>query len=87
MVCIDDKFCDIKERNVTIRSENQTTNIYSLGFWDIRECVTLWRLILWSLGCTRYSIMLGWNFNQAITNSVIIHVLVLSAKVHKIERL
>jgi hypothetical protein len=24
-------------------------NIRSLGFQDIRECVTLWRLILWSL--------------------------------------
>ena len=27
-------------------------NIRSLGFWDIREWVLLWRLILWSLGCT-----------------------------------
>ena len=26
-------------------------NIRSLGFWDIRECMTLWRLISWSLGC------------------------------------
>ena len=45
---IDDKFCDIRERNVTIRSEIGTTNIRSLGFRDTRECVTLWRLILWS---------------------------------------
>jgi hypothetical protein len=27
-------------------------NICSLRFLDIRENVTLWRLILWSLGCT-----------------------------------
>ena len=27
-------------------------NICSLGFRDVRECVTLWRLILRSLGCT-----------------------------------
>ena len=33
-----------------IRSEIGVTNIRSLGFWDTRECVTLWRLIL---GCTR----------------------------------
>jgi hypothetical protein len=26
-------------------------SICSLGFWDIREYVTLWRLILRSLGC------------------------------------
>ena len=51
VVCNNDKFCDIRERNVTIRSEIWTTNIYSLGFWDIRECVTLWGLTLRSLGC------------------------------------
>jgi hypothetical protein len=51
VVCIDDKFCDIRERNVTIRSGIWTMNIRSLGFRDIRECVTLWRLILRSLGC------------------------------------
>jgi hypothetical protein len=44
VVCINDKFVDIRKRNVTIRSE------ISLGFQDIRECVTLWRLILRSLG-------------------------------------
>ena len=38
VVCINDKFCDIRERNVTIRSEFSTMNIHSLGFWDIREC-------------------------------------------------
>ena len=53
VVCIHDKFHDIRERNVTIRSQIWTTKIHSLGFWDIRECVTLWWLILWSLGCTR----------------------------------
>ena len=35
MVCIYDKICDIRERNVT------TTNTCSLCFQDIRECVTL----------------------------------------------
>jgi hypothetical protein len=28
-----------------------TTSIRSLGFCDIKECVTLWRSILWSFGC------------------------------------
>ena len=51
VVCINDKIRDTRERNVTIRSEISTTNIHSLGFWDIREGVILWRLILWSLGC------------------------------------
>jgi hypothetical protein len=53
VVCITDKSRDIRERNVTIRSEIGTTNIRSLGFRDTRECVTLWGLILWSLGCVR----------------------------------
>ena len=52
VVCINDKFHDIRERNVTIRSEIWTTNIRSLGFRDIRECVALRGLILRSLGCT-----------------------------------
>ena len=52
VVCINDKFCDIRERNVTIRSEIWTTNIHFLGFRDIREWVTVWRLILRSLGCS-----------------------------------
>jgi hypothetical protein len=51
-VCNDDKIRDIRERNVIIRSEIWTMNIRSLGFWDIRERLTLWRLILISLGCT-----------------------------------
>ena len=52
VVCINDRFCDIREWNVTINSEIWTTNIHSLRFRDIRECVTLWGLILQSLGCT-----------------------------------
>ena len=51
VVCINDKFRDIRERNVIIRRDIWTTNIPSLGFWDIREYVTLWRLILHNLGC------------------------------------
>ena len=38
------KICDIRERNVTIRSEVWTMNIRSLGFRDIREWVILWGL-------------------------------------------
>ena len=49
VVCIIDKFCDIRERNMTIRSEIWTTKIHSLGFRDIREWVTLWGLTLRSL--------------------------------------
>jgi hypothetical protein len=53
MVCINDKCHDIRERNVAIKSEIWTTNIRSLRFPDIGECVTLWGLILRSLGCTK----------------------------------
>ena len=53
VVCINDKLHDIRERNVKIRSEIWTINIRSLGFQDIREWVTLWGLILGSLGCTK----------------------------------
>ena len=49
---INDKICDLRERDVTIRSELWTTNIRSPWFWVIREWVTLWGLILQSLGCT-----------------------------------
>ena len=52
VVCINDKFGDIRERNVTIKSEIWTMNIRFLGFQDIRECVTLWKLILRSLRCS-----------------------------------
>ena len=38
VVCIDDIFHDIRERNVTIRMEIWTTKMYFLGFWDIPEC-------------------------------------------------
>jgi hypothetical protein len=44
------KYCGIRERNVIIRNEIGTTNIRSVGFWDIRGCVTLWGLILRTLG-------------------------------------
>ena len=55
-----DKICDVRERNVTIRSEIWTTNLRSLGFQNIREWVILWRLILRSLGCTyMYEYMLA----------------------------
>jgi hypothetical protein len=47
-----DKLRDVRERNVTIRNEICTTNIRSLGFRDIRESVTLWRLMEHSLGCS-----------------------------------
>jgi hypothetical protein len=36
---------------VAIRIENSTENIRSLEFGDIREGLTLWRLILQRLGC------------------------------------
>ena len=51
VICMNDNICDIRERNMTIRSEIWTTNIRSLGFRNIREWVILWGLILWSLGC------------------------------------
>ena len=51
VVCINDKIRDIRERNVTIRSEIWTTNTRSLRFRDIREWVTFWGLILRRLGC------------------------------------
>jgi hypothetical protein len=52
VACIDYKFCDIREKDVTIWSEIWTTNICSLVFGYIRECVTLRRLILQSLKYT-----------------------------------
>ena len=51
MVCTNDNFRDIRERNVTIKSEIWTRNIDSLEFWDIKKWVTLWRLISHNLGC------------------------------------
>ena len=44
--------CDIRERNVTMRKEIQTKKIRSLGFWDIKEWMVLWKMILWNLRCT-----------------------------------
>ena len=58
VACINNKFRDIRERNVTIRSEIWATSIHSLGFWDSREWMILWGLILWSLGCIRWMPML-----------------------------
>ena len=52
VVCINDKIYDIREGNVTIKNGIWTTNIRSLGFWDIRKWVAFWGLILQSLGCT-----------------------------------
>ena len=66
VVCINDKFRDIKERNVTIRNEIWTTKICSLGFQGIRECVTLWGLILWSLGWSSWS----WGYRP---NKIMLH--------------
>jgi hypothetical protein len=39
VVCINELFYDIRERNVTIRSEIRTTGIRSLGFREIRGVV------------------------------------------------
>ena len=76
VVWINDKFHDTRERNMTIRSDIWNLNIRSLGFGDIRECVTLWRLILPSLGCNLYvspqrdkplsSIVLPWKYEENI---------------------
>ena len=51
VVCTNGKTRDRRGRNTTIRSKIWTKDIHSLGFHDIREWVTLWRLILRSLGC------------------------------------
>ena len=61
-VCINDKFCDIRERiqNVTIWSEIWTMSIRSLGLQDIRECETLYGLILRSLGCNWVTFLKIW---------------------------
>ena len=56
VVCINDEYCDIRERTVTIRSEIWTMNIRFLGFRDIGEWVRLWRLILRNLGCTSINV-------------------------------
>ena len=67
MVCTYDKFCDIRERIMTIRSEIWTTTIRSLGFRGIREWVILWGLIIQSLGwthLTRKYAMLLWTWDD-----------------------
>ena len=56
VVCINSKIHDdIRERSVITRSEIWTTNIRSLRFQDIRDWVTLWRLLLRRLGCNSIS--------------------------------
>ena len=61
VACINDNFCDIRERNVTRRSEIWTTKIRTLGFRNIRECVTLWGLILRILGCNLCEFLRHYN--------------------------
>ena len=56
VVSFNDKTRDTRGRNVTIRIEIWTTNVRSLGFGDIRECVILWGLILRSVRCTCFPI-------------------------------
>jgi hypothetical protein len=58
VVCIADKNSWYKGKNVTIKSEIWTTNNRSLRFRDIREWVTLWRLILRSSRCIHHSLFL-----------------------------
>ena len=48
----DVKTRDMWKENMITRSEIQTENTCSLGFWDIRKGVKLRRLILRSLKCT-----------------------------------
>ena len=45
VVCINDNIRNIRERHVTIRREVCFMSICSLGFWNIREGMILWRLI------------------------------------------
>ena len=52
VACINDKSHDIRDRNVTVRSEIWTTNVHPLGFEDITEWVILWRLILRNFVCS-----------------------------------
>jgi hypothetical protein len=59
-VWINDKFCDIRERNVTIRNEIWTMYIYSLGFWDIGECVTLWGVDITEFNVYQCCTSKGW---------------------------
>ena len=65
VVCINDKICDIRERDMTIRSEIWTTNICSLRFWD-RQWLLLWGLILRNLECI-------WSFKEKERLRLIIH--------------
>jgi hypothetical protein len=49
-----------------------TTNICSLGFWDIRECVILWSLILRSLGYIRATPHTSMRAHDHYTSSTLI---------------
>ena len=42
---------DVWKGNVTIEREIETKYSHSLGFWDIRERMTLQSVTLWELGC------------------------------------
>jgi hypothetical protein len=50
-ICNNDIFHDIRERNMTTRSEIWSANIRFLGFMEIRRRMTLWGLISRSVGC------------------------------------
>ena len=63
MVCINNNGCDIRKRTMTIRSEIWTTNISSLGLQYIKEWGILWKLILWSLGC---SSLVTWHLHMVL---------------------
>jgi hypothetical protein len=56
-----------------MRTEICPTNIRSLGFRDIRECVTLWGLILRSLGVfpidQLYSVILPPYYDYNVHNT------------------
>ena len=49
------KYCDIWEENVTTRRDTWSKKICSLGCHDIREGVTLRRMIWQKLGCFTYN--------------------------------
>ncbi len=69
VACMNDRIRDIRERNVTIKSEIWTTNIHSLGFHDSREWVILWRLILQNLGRILSSVTYYLKLHNGIYNN------------------
>ena len=59
VICIDDRIYDIRERNVTIRSEIWTTNIlHCLGFGASKEWV-----ILWGFDITEFRVYLTYHLS------------------------